>query len=471
MKRFGGGATLDELARSSADLLRISHAALEESDRGAEPINAFITADLDRAASGPPARGVLAGVPIAVKDNIVTVDFPTTCASRLLEGYRSPFDATVVRQLRAAGARIVGKTNLDEFAMGSSTEYSTYGPTRNPVDRTRVPGGSSGGSAAAVAAGVVPIAIGSDSGGSVRQPAAFCGVVGLTPTYGRISRYGLVAFASSLDQVGIFGRTVEDVARVLELLGSHDPMDSTSGNVPPARVMRSLDAGADGAVIGIPAEFFPPSLDPAVARVCRAAIHRLEALGAEVREISLPSTPLAVAAYHVIAAAEASSNLARFDGALFGVRVPGASLEQTYGRTRALLGREVKRRILFGALVLSGGRGDSHLGRARRARRLISEELRSAHRSGVDMIFTPTTPTTAFRIGERLEGQPYGLHASDCFTASANLSGLPAISIPVGSAEGLPVGGQLIGRAWEEAKLLSVAAALEEALPAWTRQA
>lgn len=465
MTRFGGGASLEELARSPADLLRISHSALEESDRGAEPINAFITADLDRAASEPRPRGVLAGVPIAIKDNIATVDLPTTCASRLLDGYRSPFDATVVRQLRAAGALVVGKTNLDEFAMGSTTEYSAFGPTRNPVDRARVPGGSSGGSAAAVAAGVVPIALGSDSGGSVRQPAAFCGIVGLTPTYGRISRYGLIAFASSLDQVGIFGRTVDDVARVLDVLGRHDPLDSTSASVPPARVTRSRATGADRAVVGIPAEFFPPSLDPAVARVCRAAIHRLEALGAEVREISLPSTPLAVAAYHVIAAAEASSNLARFDGALFGVRVPAATAEEMYERTRALFGREVKRRILFGALVLSGGT-DSHLERARRARRLISEEIRSAHRSGVDVIFTPTAPTTAFRLGERLGGEPYDLYASDCFTTTANLSGLPAISIPVGSVEGLPVGGQLIGRAWEEAKLLSVAAALEEALPA-----
>lgn len=440
-------------------------AAQKAADAGNEPLNAFLSFDTAAAAEqDPPAGGDgrLAGVPIAVKDNIVTVDFPTTCGSRLLEGYRSPFDATAVRRLRQEGALIVGKTNLDEFGMGSSTEFSAYGVTRNPIDRSRVPGGSSGGSAAAVAAGIVRGALGSETGGSVRQPAAFCGIVGIKPTYGRVSRYGLVAYASSLDNIGTFGRTVDDAALLLEAIAGHDRLDSTSAD----RDVPTLDATGEGSlegmVIGVPEEYFPTTLSSEIAESCRAALRHLEDRGAEIREVSLPATRYAIPTYYIIATAEASSNLARFDGVRYGARPSGAaSLPELYERTRALFGPEVKRRIMLGTYVLSAGYYDAYYGRAQRIRSLIAEDFRNVFDSGVDALLTPTTPTPAFRIGERTD-DPYEMYLSDVFTVTANLAGVPALSVPVARVGGLPVGAQLIGRPWGEPTIVRIARALEQ---------
>ncbi|MGD2215411.1 MAG: Asp-tRNA(Asn)/Glu-tRNA(Gln) amidotransferase subunit GatA [Gemmatimonadales bacterium] len=450
--------------------------AIARSDAAKPPLAAFLSvvakedlltqiADLDRALEVGDDVGPLAGIPIAVKDNICTASLPTSCGSRILEGYVAPYEATVVRRLRAAGALIVGKTNLDEFAMGSSTENSGFGPTRNPVDRERVPGGSSGGSAAAVAAGLVPLALGSDTGGSVRQPASFCGVVGLKPSYGRVSRYGLVAFASSLDQIGPLARNVEDVAIILSVIAGVDRFDSTSADLPVPAFQDSLGEGPEGLVVGVPSECFPDDLDPGVMAACRAAIERLEREGAEVREISLPHTGYAVPAYYLVANAEASSNLARYDGVRYGSRAPGAeSTLAVYRKTRGLgFGREVKRRIVLGTYGLSAGYYDAYYGTGQRVRRLIAEDFERVFADGVNVIFTPTAPTVAFRLGERI-ADPVLMYLSDIFTATANLAHLPAVSIPVGRADGLPVGGQLIARQFDEAKLLSAAYALEHAV-------
>jgi aspartyl-tRNA(Asn)/glutamyl-tRNA(Gln) amidotransferase subunit A len=450
---------------AAADLLDATADALWAADLGDEPVHAFLSVDLDAArdAAGSAAKGgALAGVPVAVKDNISTIDFPTTCGSRILEGYRPPFDATVVKRLREAGALIVGKTNLDEFAMGSSTEHSAYGLTRNPLDRSRVPGGSSGGSAAAVAAGIVPAALGSETGGSVRQPAAFCGIVGVKPTYGRVSRYGLVAYASSLDHVAVFGRRVADAALLLDTIAGHDPLDSTSADRP-AIDLAELERGVEGMVIGVPEEYFPHSLDSRIAGLCREALRRLEGLGAEVREVSLPNTAHAIPTYYIIAPAEASSNLARYDGVRYGPRASdAASLPELYERTRALFGAEVKRRIMLGTYVLSAGYYDAYYAQAQRVRGLIAQDFRYVFDSGVDAIFTPTTPTPAFRIGEHTD-DPYEMYLSDVFTVTANLAGIPAMSLPIGAVDGLPVGGQLLARHWQEGKMLRIARALETA--------
>lgn len=442
-------------------------AALNVADAGAEPVSAFLAVDLDatrrEVSDAGDLNGPLAGVPIAIKDNIVTRDFPTTCGSRVLEGYRSPFEATAVRKLREAGAIIVGKTNLDEFGMGSSTEFSAFGPTRNPLDRTRVPGGSSGGSAAAVAAGIVPAALGSETGGSARQPASFCGVVGIKPTYGRVSRYGLVAYASSLDQVAVLGRTVDDAARLLEVIAGHDRYDSTSADAP-VPALNAAPGSLEGVVVGVPEEFFPDNLDRGIMASCRGALKQLEALGAELREVSLPTTPHAIPTYYVIAPAEASSNLARFDGVRYGVRPQGTKdLKELYERTRALFGPEVKRRIMLGTYVLSAGYYDAYYGHAQRVRALIARDFADVFRSGVDVLFTPTTPTTAFRIGEMID-DPYEMYLTDAFTVTANLAGLPALSLPIGTVDGLPVGGQLIGPRLSEAMLVRVAGSLENAI-------
>jgi aspartyl-tRNA(Asn)/glutamyl-tRNA(Gln) amidotransferase subunit A len=442
----------------------------EEGDR---PLNAFLAADLDAAAEGaerlaagldddPEKVPPLAGVPIALKDNLVTTDLPTTCGSRLLEGYRSPYEATVVRRLREAGAIVVGKTNMDEFAMGSSTERSAFGPTLNPVDRDRVPGGSSGGSAAAVAAGIVPAALGSSTGGSVRQPAAFCGVVGIEPTYGRVSRHGLVAHASSLDRVGVFGRTVDDAARVLEVIAGHDPRDSTSADREVPRLLLRSDDDLSGMAIGIPEEYLD-GLQPGVRDRFREALGHLEALGAELREVSLPHTRYALAAYYVLATAEASSDLARFDGMLYGRRVAGADYRDTVERTRALMGAEVRRRMMLGTFVLSAGYQDGHYERAQRARARVTQDFRHVFDSGVDLVFAPTTPGRAFRLGERTRDS-YLMYSSDTFTVPASLAGIPSISLPIGRVEGLPVGGQLIAPRWQEPEMVRCAAALERAV-------
>jgi len=388
---------------------------------------------------------------------------PTTCGSRILEGYVSPFEATVVTRLRTAGAIVIGKTNMDEFAMGSSTENSAYGPTRNPLDPARVPGGSSGGSAACVAAGIVRVALGSETGGSVRQPAAFCGIVGVKPTYGRVSRYGLVAFASSLDQVGVFGRTVEDAALGLGVIAGRDRYDSTSADAVVDDYVATATDSLEGVVIGRPREYFPDSLDPRIRERCDATLEKLRELGASVRDVSLPHTELAIPTYYIIAPAEASSNLARFDGVRYGVRAKAAALREMYADTRSHgFGREVTRRILLGTYVLSAGYYDAYYKKAQEVRALIANDFQRAFERGVDVLFTPTAPTPAFPIGAKAD--PYEMYLSDIFTATANLAGIPALSVPIGRVDGLPVGGQVMGRHFAEAALFRVAFAIERAL-------
>ena len=407
--------------------------------------------------------GALQGVPVVLKDNISTVGLPTTCGSKILEGYVAPFEATAVRRLREAGAVIVAKANMDEFAMGSSTENSAYGPAHNPVDSTRVPGGSSGGSAGAVAAGIVPIAFGSETGGSVRQPAAFCGVVGVKPTYGRVSRFGLVAFASSLDQIGVFGATVDDAAVALRVIAGHDEHDSTSSGVAVADYSGASNASLTGVVIGLPKEYFPTALDPAVRQLCDRAVDRLRGLGAEIREVSLPHTDLAIPVYYIIAPAEASSNLARFDGVRYGKRVDGDGLRGMYEATRSVgFGPEVTRRIILGTYVLSAGYHDAYYKKAQQVRGLITKDFSDVFASGVHLLFTPTTPTPAFKLGAISD--PYEMYMSDIFTATANLAGVPAMSIPIGRSGGLPVGGQIIAPYFDERQMFAAAYALERVL-------
>ena len=456
----------------AADVTRSALESIARAESGPERLNAFLAFDHDVALAAaravdalpPAARGALAGVPVALKDNLCTVDYPTTCASRLLAHYRSPYDATVVRRLREAGAVIVGKTNLDEFAMGSSTENSAFGPTRNPHDPARVPGGSSGGSAAAVAAGLVPVALGTETSGSVRQPAAFCGVVGLRPTYGRVSRYGVVAFSSSLDQVGPLTSSIADARLLLRVLAGRDPRDATTV----ARPAAELDAEAgslQGLVVGVPREYFPRDLHPEVARLCRASLDRMETLGAELRELSMPHTDHAIPTYYVLAPAEASSNLARFDGVRFGERASGAAGAGevfTESRSRGF-GAEVKRRIVLGTHILASGYYDRHYARAQQVRGLIAQDFRHAFEGGVDVIFSPTAPTPAFGFGEKTSN-PYDMYLSDIFVTPSTLAGLPSVSLPIGCVGALPVGGQFIADRWRERTLLRAAEALERSL-------
>jgi aspartyl-tRNA(Asn)/glutamyl-tRNA(Gln) amidotransferase subunit A len=402
----------------------------------------------------------LAGVPVAVKDNIALRDGPTTCGSRLLEPYVSPYDATAVTRLKAAGAVVVGKTNLDEFAMGSSTENSAYGPTCNPHDRDRVAGGSSGGSAAAVAAGAVPVALGSSTGGSVRQPAAFCGVVGVKPTYGRVSRYGLVAFGSSFDQIGTLATSVEDAAQLLEVVAGSDPSDATTRPEPVEELAADIDHWEPrGARIGWPKEYFATGLDPDIRRACETALERLAAGGAEIVEVSLPHSERGVAVYYIVAIAEASSNLARYDGVRYGFRAPSDDLQSMYFRTRAAFGAEVKRRIMLGTYVLSAGYYEAFYGKGTAVRARITSDFDAAW-GQVDALLAPTTPTPAFRIGEKIE-DPLEMYLNDIYTVSANLAGIPAISIPYGAIDGLPIGVQLMGPPLTERRLFKVARFLE----------
>lgn len=417
------------------------------------------------AAAGPAAA--LAGMPIAIKDNIVTVEQPTTCGSKILEGYVSPFDATAIVKLRAAGAMVACKANLDEFAMGSSTENSAFGCVRNPIDPDRVPGGSSGGSAALVAAGVTPAALGSETGGSVRQPASFCGVVGVKPTYGRVSRYGLVAFGSSLDCISVFGRTVDDASRVLSVISGHDPRDATTIDVPvPAARPAALPSLA-GLTIGLPREYFPADLDPGVRAALDRTIAAVKALGATVREVRLPHSKYAVPTYYIVAPAEASSNLARFDGVRYGVRKSGkGGVDDLYRTTRGQgFGPEVRRRILIGTYVLSAGYYDAYYRKAQQVRALIADDFRQAFAGGVDLLLTPTTPTPAFKAGEKTQ-DPVSMYLADIFVCAISLAGLPAMSLPVGRSGGLPIGAQLIAPAFQEERMLQAAAALERVLDA-----
>jgi aspartyl-tRNA(Asn)/glutamyl-tRNA(Gln) amidotransferase subunit A len=411
----------------------------------------------------------LLGIPVAYKDVLCTKDIETTCGSKILAGYRPPYSATAIDKMEGCGAVMLGKANMDEFAMGSSTENSAYGVTHNPWNTDCVPGGSSGGSAAAVAARLAMAALGTDTGGSIRQPASLCGVVGLKPSYGRVSRYGLVAFASSLDQIGPFARSVADVAVLLSAIAGHDPLDSTSVNVPVPDYLAALEADLKGMRVGVPKEYFIAGIEPDVEQAIRAAIKRLEDLGAEVREVSLPHTDMALPVYYLIAPAEASANLARFDGIRYGPRENGASLWDTYCETREKgFGPEVKRRIMLGTYALSAGYYDAYYLKAQKVRTLIKQDFDAAF-GDVDVIACPVSPTTAFRIGEKAD-DPLQMYLSDVFTLALNLSGNCGISVPCGfDQRGLPIGLQIIGPAFGEERILRAAHAYEQSTE-WHRR-
>ena len=463
-----------------------ARAVVESSVSAAESLNEELNAFLQIDRNGALARAeeidkslwsqngdgtsvpALAGIPIAIKDNICVRGMQTSCGSRILGNYQPPYNATVIERLLAAGAVVVGKTNCDEFAMGSSNENSAFGAVKNPWDASRVPGGSSGGSAAAVAAGIVPIALGSDTGGSVRQPAALCGVVGLKPTYGRNSRYGLVAFASSLDQVGIFARSTKDVAGVLTIISGRDIHDATTAAVPVPNYAAGLTKEGDlkGARIGFPRTLFGEGLDAEVRASVEAVVDVYRELGAEVVDVELPNARYSIAVYYIIATAEASSNLARFDGARYGFRAEDApELRQMYRKTREEgFGAEVKRRIMLGTYVLSAGYYEAYYGKAQQVRSLLKEDFRKAFES-CDAIITPTSPTPAFLIGEKTD-DPLAMYLNDIYTVTANLAGIPGISVPCGlSSNRLPIGFQLLGPYWSEPSLFKLAHAYETARP------
>lgn len=435
-------------------------------------VRAFLTVNADaarerarkldaRRKADPGEMGPLAGVPIAVKDNICTMGVRTTCGSRILQDFIPPYDATVVKRLAGAGAIVIGKTNMDEFAMGSSGENSSFYPTHNPWDLTRVPGGSSSGSAASVAAEEVPLSIGSDTGGSIRQPAGFCGVVGLKPTYGYVSRFGLVAFASSLDQIGPFARDVADCALTFEVIAGHDRNDSTSADRQPPSARLNADS-LKGVRLGVPREYYGEGLHPGVRQRLQEAIAHLESIGAEIVEVSLPATEYALSAYYIIAPAEASANLARFDGVRYGYRTGDyRNLLEMYEKTRDEgFGNEVKRRIMLGTYALSSGYYDAYYKKALQVRTLVVRDFEAAF-AKCDALVTPTTPNPAFKIGEKVD-DPLSLYLEDILTIPVNLAGLPGISVPCGQVDGLPVGMQLIGKTFDEPKLLQMASAYEK---------
>jgi aspartyl-tRNA(Asn)/glutamyl-tRNA(Gln) amidotransferase subunit A len=427
---------------------------------GAEDLNAFLW--LADEAAETPDGAPLAGVPVAVKDLFCVKGVPSAAGSRILEGYRPPYTSTVVERLTAAGAPMLGKTNMDEFAMGSSNENSGFGPVKNPWDESRVPGGSSGGSAAAVAAGLAPWAIGTDTGGSIRQPASLCGVVGLKPTYGAVSRYGMIAFASSLDQAGPLTRDVTDAALLFSHMAGVDPCDSTCTGMP-EEVRLPTAERLDGVRFGVPPELTAQGVAPGVKEVFEACLGQIEELGGEIEEVSLPHAGHAISAYYVIAPAEASANLARFDGVRYGLRAEATDLLSLYENTReAGFGDEVKRRIMLGTYALSSGYYDAYYGRALKVRTKISQDFTAAF-DEVDLIVTPTSPTVAFGLGERTD-DPLEMYLSDAFTTPMPLAGIPAISIPGGLSEGLPVGFQIAGPAYSENRLLDAAFALEQAI-------
>ncbi|HMF54856.1 MAG TPA: Asp-tRNA(Asn)/Glu-tRNA(Gln) amidotransferase subunit GatA [Pyrinomonadaceae bacterium] len=452
----------------------VIESSLDAAEELNETLNAFL--QIDRAGATSRAgeidsledlrRAPLAGVPLAVKDNICVRGLQASCGSRILGPYHPPYNATAIERLREAGAVIIGKTNCDEFAMGSSNENSAFGPVKNPWDTTRVPGGSSGGSAAAVAAGIVPAALGSETGGSVRQPASLCGIVGFKPTYGRISRYGLVAFASSLDQIGIFGRKVSDVASVLSVVAGRDTHDATTADVPVPDYIRELTGDVKGARIGFPRELFGEGLDREVREAVLKTIEAYRDLGAEIVEVELPHAKYCIAVYYIIATAEASSNLARFDGVRYGFRAEEAKdLRHMYRATRDEgFGAEVKRRIMLGTYVLSSGYYDAYYRKAQQVRTLIKHDFLRAFEQ-CDAILTPTTPTPAFLIGEKAD-DPLAMYLNDIYTCTANLAGIPGINVPCDlSSEGLPIGFQLLGAHWSEATLFRLADVYERAHP------
>ena len=448
-------AHLDRVARVDPSLGAFLHVTAERALKRARRVDGLLSN------SDP---GPLAGVPVAVKDVFDIEDVPTTCGSRVLEGYRPPFTATAVARLEAAGAIVIGKTNMDEFAMGSSTENSAYQLTRNPWAPERVPGGSSGGSAAAVAAGMATIALGTDTGGSIRQPAAFCGVVGLKPTYGRVSRYGLVAFASSLDQAGPIARSVEDAALVAGCLFGPDPRAATRAPQEPPDLAACLDGDVAGLRVGVPWSFLESGVEAGVLASFRAALGVLEAAGARVVDVALPHLAHAVATYYLVATAEASSNLARFDGVRYGRRQDAADLHGMYGATRDHgFGAEVKRRIILGTFALSSGYYDAYYLRAQKVRTLIRHDFEQAF-AGCDVVATPTTPTPAFRIGEKT-ADPLEMYLADIFTVPASLSGLPALSVPMEPAGSLPTGLQLQARLFDEATLVRIGHAFQQRTP------
>ena len=420
--------------------------------------------EVDRRAKAGDEMPALAGVSVAIKDVLVTQGVRTTAGSKILGNYVPPYDATVVKRLEVAGAVMLGKTNCDEFAMGSSNENSAWKPVHNPRDLSRVPGGSSGGSAAAVAADMAVVSLGSDTGGSIRQPAALCGVLGLKPTYGRVSRYGLIAFASSLDHVGPFGRCVKDVATVLRVIAGRDPMDSTSADIPVPDYVAELDKPVHGLKIGVAKEYFGEGLDKEVRTTVESAIQKLASLGCEIVEVSLPHTKYAIPAYYIIATAEASANLARFDGVRYGFRAHGVkSLSEMYRRTRDQeFGTEVKRRIMLGTYALSTGYYDAYYLKAQKVRTLLTRDFEEAFRR-VDAIVTPTSPTAAFKLGEKVD-DPLAMYLADIYTVTANLAGIPGISVPCGETkEKLPIGLQILGRHFDESTVLRVAYAYEQA--------
>jgi len=445
--------------------------SITAAERLNETLNAFLEIDRERALRRAEeiektGTGPLAGIPIAIKDNLCVKGMQASCGSKILGDYRPPYNATVIDRLVKAGAVVIGKTNCDEFAMGSSNENSAFGPVRNPWDTTRVSGGSSGGSAAAVAARIVPVALGSDTGGSVRQPASMCGVVGLKPTYGRNSRYGLIAFASSLDQVGVFAREVEDVARVLGVIAGRDPMDTTSADVPVPDYTAALTGDLKGARLGVPRALFGKGLDDDIKHAVENAIDVYRDLGVEIVDVELPTADYAIAAYYIIATAEASSNLARFDGVRYGFRAEDApELRQMYRKTREEgFGAEVKRRIMLGTYVLSAGYYDAYYRKAQQVRTLIKNDFLKAFER-CDAMITPTSPTPAFPIGEKVD-DPLAMYLGDVYTVTANLVGIPGISVPCGlSSERLPIGFQLLGPYWSEPMLLKLSHGYEQARP------
>jgi aspartyl-tRNA(Asn)/glutamyl-tRNA(Gln) amidotransferase subunit A len=464
----------EKIARKEVSAREAVDAHLARIEALDDSVNAFLTLtpevaratadDVDRRIEAGEKLGPLAGVPLALKDILCVDGVRTTAGSKILESYVPPYDATVVKKLNAAGIPIVGKANLDEFAMGSSTENSAYGPSHNPWDLARVPGGSSGGSAAAVAAGFAPLGIGTDTGGSIRQPASLCGVVGVKPTYGLVSRYGLLAFASSLDQLGPFARTVEDAAMLLDVIAGHDTFDATS--IPGARpdYRAGLSEGVSGLRIGVVSDWIEgEGVEPGVSEKVRAAIDALAGLGAEIGEISLPSFRYALSAYYLIAPAECSSNLARYDGVRWGLRAPNAKdvIEMNVKSRTAGFGEEVKRRIMLGTYALSAGYYDAYYGKAQQVRTLVIRDFDKAYEK-FDVLLGPTSPTTAFKIGEKTD-DPLAMYLNDVFTIPSNLAGAAAISVPCGLSDGLPVGLQLLGPPQSEALLFKVAYAYEQA--------